>query len=337
MFLFLYLKRYNILITVMTGLITLFAALPCTAQLYIGSDANSLFIKSGETFNYEGLTLSPSSNFTLSNTTLTRTDARTITPAPSGNYAARYFSFSNTTSAFSGTVRISYSGATLLPLLAGSLELNIRTNGTNWTRVSGSDSSAGSFVSATLSSPATLNILALASNVAPLPVSWLQFTAVKKEKTALLTWVTATEQNTQDYLVQYSSTDNWQTLGMVKAAGYSSAPLRYTYVHQSPRPGYNHYRLVQRDLDGTQSFSGIATMIIGDNGSTVSVYPNPLKDQHLTVTVAEPLQVYLFDATGRKVLSQYLREGMHALNLSGLCGGIYQLRAGTEVLPIIIP
>ena len=162
------------------GLITMCTLQLGNAQLFIGSDANSLVIKSGESFSYEGLTLTPSVDFTLSNTTLSRTDATTITPSPSANYISRYFSFSNTTPAFTGTIRFSYSGATIAPLSAGSLELNIRTSASGWINVSGTDVS-GSYVQATLSGSSTLNTLTLASNVAPLPLSWLDFIAVKRE------------------------------------------------------------------------------------------------------------------------------------------------------------
>jgi len=109
-------------------LLTLTAStLTVQAQLYIGSDANSLVIKAGETLNYDGQSLTPSADFTLLNTTLTKTDANTISPAPTGTYITRYFSFSNTTPAFSGTIRFSHSGASLNGLTAGSLQLNIRT------------------------------------------------------------------------------------------------------------------------------------------------------------------------------------------------------------------
>ena len=57
----------KVLITLTLGL----AVAVTHAQLYIGSDANSLVIKSGESFSYDGLTLTPSADFSLINTTLT--------------------------------------------------------------------------------------------------------------------------------------------------------------------------------------------------------------------------------------------------------------------------
>lgn len=314
----------------------LFLAMPAKAQLSIGSDANSLVIKSGESFSYEGLTLTPSADFVLTNTTLSRTDAKTISPAPSADYIARYFSFSNTTPAFSGTIRFSYSGATLTPLSAGSLELNIRANTTQWINISGTDVT-GSYVEATGVTTRTLNTLTLGSNIAPLPVSWLEFVAVKKDNNAVLNWITATEQNTLDYLVQHNRAGNWETLGSVKAAGNSATPLRYSYSHTKPLKGHNHYRLIQRDRDGKQSFSEIATVWIGEGSAGISVFPNPLQDHILKVSVAEPMQITLFDATGRRVLSQKLKEGAHTLDVSGMTGGLYRLQSGNEVIPVIIP
>lgn len=317
--------------------IAILASLPCVAQLSIGSDANSLVIKSGETFNYEGLSLIPSSDFSLSNTTLTRTDAKTISPSPGIDYIARYFSFSSTTPAFSGTIRFSYAGATLTPLSAGTLELNIRTNGTTWTNISGTDVNASSYVQATVSSSRTLNTLTLGSNTAPLPVSWLEFTAVKKDNYTVLNWVTASEYNTQDYVVQHNEAGNWETLGTVKAAGNSATPLRYSYPHHTPSNGYNHYRLIQRDRNGKESYSGIATVFMGESSIKVNVYPNPVQNHVLALSINEPATMELYDATGRRVLTQRLKEGKHSLDVSGLQAGLYQLHCCAIALPIMIP
>jgi hypothetical protein len=301
--------------------------------LYIGSDANSLVIKSGESFSYDGLTLTPSADFALTNTTLTRTDAKTISPAPSADYIARYFSFSNTTPAFSGTIRFSYSGATLTPLSAGSLELNIRANATQWANISGTDN----YVEATGVNSRTLNTLTLGSNVAPLPVNWLKFTAVRKDNTAVLNWITASEYNTQDYVVQHNVAGNWKDLGTVKAAGNAATPTNYNFTHNTPSRGYNHYRLVQQDANGKQTFSEMATVWMGEGSAGISVFPNPVQNYLIKITTPEPTHITLYDATGRKVLAQNLKEGTHTVDASGLPGGLYRLQSGNAVIPVIIP
>lgn len=330
-------NKYSQIKFICLGLILFFRQHPTSAQLYVGSDANSLVIKSGESFTYEGLTLTPSADFILTNTTLTRTDAKTISPAPSADYIARYFSFSNTTPAYSGTVRFSYNGATLTPLSAGSLELNIRTNGTQWVNIAGTDNNGSSYVEATGVTSRTLNTLTLGSNIAPLPVSWLQFTAVRKDNTAVLNWITASEYNTQDFMIQHSTAGHWENLGVVKAAGNASTPTGYKYIHNAPLMGYNHYRLVQRDANGKQTFSDMATVWMGEGSAVISVFPNPVQNHQLIVNTTEPTHIALYDATGRRVLSQNLKEGAHTLDVSGLTGGLYRLQAGNAVIPVIIP
>lgn len=74
-------------------------------QLYIGSDGMTL--EGNEALNFDGLTLTPSSDLTLTSTTLSRRDANSISPAPAGTYIKRYFAFSNTTPSFSGSIRFS--------------------------------------------------------------------------------------------------------------------------------------------------------------------------------------------------------------------------------------
>jgi len=323
----------KVLITLTLGL----AVTVSHAQPYIGSDANSLVIKSGESFSYDGLTLTPSADLSLTNTTLTKTDANTINPAPTGTYIKRYFSFSNTTPAYSGTIRFSYSGADLNGLTEGGLSLNIRTS-TAWTAVGGTVVSASSYVEATsLNVTNGLNTLTLASTSGALPVTWLKFTVEKKGSTSVLNWATATEQNTQDFLVQHSVMgSDWKTLGTVKAAGNATTRKDYTFPHYTPAPGYNYYRLIQRDQDGQFSYSKVATVLMDKDDIKLKVFPNPVNDGKLTVLLKEAAQVILFDATGRQVLSQRVNAGLQLLVLPKLTSGTYYIKANNGSQPIII-
>ena len=307
------------------------------AQLYIGSEANSLVIKSGESFSYDGLTLTPSADLTLTNTTLTKTDANTISPAPTGTYIKRYYSFSNTTPQYAGTIRFSYSGADLNSLTAGSLQLNIRTSAA-WQAVSGTDVSASSYVEATsLSITNGLNTLTLASTTGALPVTWLSFTAVKKESTSVLNWSTASEENSQDFLVQHSTTGReWNTLGTVKAAGNATTQRDYTFTHYSPMPGYNYYRLIQRDINGKYDYSRVVSVLMDKSDIKLKVFPNPVQDGKLNLIIKEPSQVILFDAMGRQVLSKWVGAGLQTLNVSSLSNGVYYVRVNNESATITI-
>jgi hypothetical protein len=235
------------------------------AQLHIGSDPNSLFIRANESLHYEGLTLTPAADFSLNNTTLTKIEAYTISPVLSGNYIKRYFSFSNTTGGFTGTVQFSYAGADLrgsvtnTPIAEADLRLNI-FNGNNWSVNTELPDQVNDFVSGSVTAK-TLKTLTLAASNGPLPVTWLRFVGERKQHTILLQWSTATEANTKDFVIQHSTAyGGWQTLGITAAAGQSTTRKDYDFTHHSPVVGFNYYRLIQRDQDGTFSYSKVVAL-----------------------------------------------------------------------------
>lgn len=308
------------------------------AQLYIGSDVNSLVIKNGETLNYDGLSLTPSADLTLTNTTLTKTDAKSISPAPSWNYISRYYTFSNTTSVFNGTIRLSYSGAGLNGLTAGNLRLFTK-NSTTWTGGFGNDvgTGGGSHVEVNGISSTGLNTLTLASSGTSLPLNWLRFTAVKKGNTAALNWSTANEINTRDFVVQYSSGGiGWENLGIVKATGNTINRSEYAFTHVTPTPGFNYYRLMQRDLDGRFSYSSVVSVQLNKEDIKLKVFPNPVRDGYLNVLMKEATQISIVDATGRSLLSKWINAGIQPIDVSSFANGIYFIKTNTESITITI-
>jgi hypothetical protein len=309
------------------------------SQLYVGTEG--MTIKADETLSFDGLTLTPTSDFTLTSTTLTKTDAATIDPTPGGGtYIKRYYSFSSTTPSFSGTIRFSYLDADLNGLTAGTLKLNIRTNGTNWTAVNGNDVNVqgGSYVEATSIASTDLNTLTLASASAALPVTWLSFTAEKQGAGALLKWSTATEVNTKDFEVQHSTnTMSWTPLGTVDAAGNSITTRSYHFTHTTPFKGniYNYYRILQRDLDGKFSYSKIASLIYDEPGADVIVYPNPATES-LTIYLAETQDVRLVNVAGATIWKGTLAAGRNQLNLTRFAKGVYWVVAGSVKKQIVV-
>lgn len=304
------------------------------AQLYIGSDANSLVLKSGETLNYDGLSLTPSADLTL-----TKTDANSISPAPGWTYISRYYNFSNTTPAFNGTIRFSYEGAGLNGLSAGSLKLFNRVNNNTWTGGFGTDAGTGggSYVDATGLSSTGLNTITLAANGTPLPLNWLSFTATKKGNTSVLNWSTANEMNTQDFVVQHSTGGTgWKNLGNIKAAGNTINRSDYTFTHFTPIPGPNYYRLMQRDLDGRFTYSSVVSVLLDKEEIKLRVFPNPVQHGCLNVLMREPALVSIVDATGRPVLSKWMNTGIQPIDVSSLANGTYFLKTNTESTTITI-
>jgi hypothetical protein len=173
----------------------------------------------------------------------------------------------------------------------------------------------------------TFSPFAIGSTGSALPVTWQSFTAKKHPTTVELNWSTASEQNTKDFEVQYSTnTQDWSALGTVAAAGNSSVLRSYQFIHNSPLKGnvYNYYRILQRDLDGKFSYSKIVSIIYNEPGIEVQVYPNPVKDI-ITIYLAESQQIRLVNMAGATVWQGSMAAGRNQLLISHLPKGVYTL------------
>ena len=160
-----------------------------------------------------------------------------------------------------------------------------------------------------------------------LPVAWQSFTAVKQPNIVELNWSTASEQNTKDFEVQYSTnTQDWSVLGTVAAAGNSSTTKEFNFTHNSPLKGsiYNYYRIKQNDLDGKFSYSKIVSIIYNEPGPDVRLYPNPVKDI-ITIYLAESQQLRLVNMAGATVWQGFKTAGRTQLSVSHLPKGVYML------------
>lgn len=110
-------------------MVQLFAGIT-QAQILKVSDGSNMTILNGTVFNVENLTLIPSADFTISNTTLGK--FTTVTHTTANPYISRVYRFTNNTNAFSGSVQINYTdGAELNGIPENQLTLNIH-NGTSW-------------------------------------------------------------------------------------------------------------------------------------------------------------------------------------------------------------
>lgn len=87
-----------------------------------------------------------------------------------------------------------------------------------------------------------------------LPVVFTLFNGVNKGKVNHIFWQTATERNS-DYFVLYNSTDgvNWSVVNKTSAGGHSDNVLNYSFNHINYSLNYNYYKLEQYDFDGTKT------------------------------------------------------------------------------------
>ncbi len=184
--------------------------------------------------------------------------------------------------------------------------------------------------------------LATVNDAPPLPVEMAGFDAVQNGGAVELRWQTASETNNAGFNVQHKTDRGWTTLGFVesKATGGTTTKAqsyRYT-VGRNLDPGTHRFRLEQKDLDGSGSFSGVETVDVG-MGSALRLAapaPNPVRDQAtLSFAVKEgaaDVTVSVYNTLGQKVTTLYRgtptagQSKDLTLRTDGLSSGLYLVR-----------
>ena len=165
----------------------------------------------------------------------------------------------------------------------------------------------------------------IASN---LPINLVSFTGNYTNGAVKLSWSTAKEENTKDFILERSNDDKlFTTLNSIVAANKSGVN-NYNYTDDSPLTGTSYYRLKMLDNNGSYTFSKVISINSGSS-TTLSLFPNPV---HSTVTVKFPTvtkgaQLSVIDVNGRRVTSYLLEEGItqKQINTNSLAKGIYTL------------
>ncbi|OYU97499.1 MAG: hypothetical protein CFE21_04185 [Bacteroidetes bacterium B1(2017)] len=151
------------------------------------------------------------------------------------------------------------------------------------------------------------------SSVNPLPVTWQSFNAKNIDANQnILNWVTASELNTKEFIVERSTDKEiFEPIGTVKAAGTSNQKQSYSFkdVWAEPITQTIHYRLKQIDLDGNYSYSSIATVFAQNDLNTTHVtVSNPFTSSPI-VWVDKPLgsgqiTLNISDINGKQILTK---------------------------------
>lgn len=131
-----------------------------------------------------------------------------------------------------------------------------------------------------------------------LPVTLLDFYAEEVNGHVKLSWTTASELNSDHFLVERSDDGiNFSVLMTVGAAGNSKQKIFYEEVDRLPLAGKSYYRLTQVDYDGSATV--LKVVVVYDvNPAQVVPYPNPTSDfLHVNVETGKYL-IRLSDLSG---------------------------------------
>jgi hypothetical protein len=207
-------------------------------------------------------------------------------------------------------------------------------SGTNWQPVGEiADVSNGTDVRSITATTHSFSFWTVSNQNNPLPVSWLYFKGKNTGARTELIWATATEKNSENFVVERSENGRaFETIGTVKAAGTSNQEFHYTFTDKAPVTAKTYYRLKQVDLDGKYTYSTIVTILKNSLSGALkaSVYPNPFNDVLTlqTATMERIKIVALISIDGKEVYRKNIRtqSDMTLNDFPVLRSGLYLLQ-----------
>ncbi len=296
------------------------------AQLYVGTGV-SIHMQSGALLSVEGLTLLPSANLDISNTTITV--SHTPLAGPGGESIKRVYEVSGPVT-FSGTLGIVYHEEELNGNGESSLKLAIRNTPSSSFTVSDNTvvNETDNYLTAAFMTAANLQGQITAFTTGSLPVTWISFEVRRENMQALLSWVTGAEVNTAYFAVERSTDGKYFTeAGRVKATGTSPGhPATYRFPESHYTGGTFYYRIRSVDHDGSTDVTAIRSVNIPASAELVA-FPNPFRDKVSVQGLKGAGVVKVYDRLGRLVMERAVKSTVADIDLSGEAGGYYLIVA----------
>ncbi len=197
----------------------------------------------------------------------------------------------------------------------------------------------GGVVTAKVSSLGAFSQFAIArSQDAVLSVELIDFQARCETAGIVIDWATASEENADYFIVEYSvDTKDWSEIQKLPAFGTTNMKQEYQLLLEDiPRVGY--FRLVEVDLDGTRTIyhAEYLNCLTQNDGVELTIAPNPAADFaeiRALKTLSDFYLVTVFDATGKVVNTlgwESPQESMFKLNVSDFAPGFYTVKVFNE-------
>ncbi len=155
-----------------------------------------------------------------------------------------------------------------------------------------------------------------------LPLKLLSFDGRIEGKIVRLHWTTASEVNT-DYFMMERSTDavNYISIGKIKASAKPGSNWQYSFADESVGNKICYYRLRMIDKDGSFTYSPVCKVSWQDN-LKIAVYPNPAKG-YLFINGSKLKAMKLIANDGKVVIQQALQETFNQINIANIATGYY--------------
>jgi len=168
-----------------------------------------------------------------------------------------------------------------------------------------------------------------------LPLRWISFEARPSNNDVLLLWQTATEDQTDHFVVQRSADGvNYKDIGQVAANGTGSNSYSFTdagAMKLAVKKWY--YRIKDVDKDNKFALSRVATVALNKSIASILILPNPVVNELKLVIQAasnDQATIRVINMKGQVVLEKTtaIVRGKNTVitDASGLSNGVYMLQ-----------
>jgi pimeloyl-ACP methyl ester carboxylesterase len=173
-----------------------------------------------------------------------------------------------------------------------------------------------------------------------LPVNLIEFDVKKENAVAQLSWKTATESNSEKFIVQRSADGKkWLNITEIQSNGDKSTPSTYSAIDNAPNVGMNYYRLKMVDRDRTFAYSSVQNLNF--EGDEVIIYPNPVGSNekiNLLIERSKATEITIYDQSGKAVKA--LSGQSEQIDVTSLATGRYLIKIklidGTKTTKVLI-
>jgi len=174
-----------------------------------------------------------------------------------------------------------------------------------------------------------------------LPVTLVNFNAVKQGTVSVLTWATTSNLAFDHFDIQRSPDGiTWSKIGQTAANDNSSTENNYSFIDYTPLNGSNYYMVIAVAANGQSLRSEVKTVQFGSDGQwSVSMYPNPVASGSVVnIQSNQALQtIRVFDINGKMVMVQNISAdnsqgsvANYVLNTANFATGLYLVQVANS-------
>lgn len=302
-------------------------------SLYVSS-GSSILIKSTTVFSVDSLSLTPSSDVTI-----TGVNQFTYTSNPYHQldrlHINRVFHVLQTLQPFTGAITIYYRDADVNSVPESTLSLAINEDSPNWNIYTDNVTrdNTKNFVTTRGLTDIHLNEATLVDPSGALPLTFALFNVSCTGEGATVRWKAYQQAGIKKFDVEKSLTGrDWGVIQSVDALGQLNTEQSYS-VHDNNLIIGNLYRIVQYDMNGRKVISSIIRAACSGNES-FNIYPNPVQYAaiiNIQVNEASTVLLKLTDGRGSVIKERYIQvltgTNQVQFDMKGIPNGYYNLSA----------